>query len=223
MSAPRHNPDGGRQLYYGLYPAIVTDIVDPGELGRVEVRFPWLGTQGDGDVRAWATLTSPYAEGDQGLFVLPETETQVVVGFEAGQLHRPYVVGSCWNGQEAMPETPAAPNNVRLLKTRSGSELRFEDADGSEVVKLSTASGHELVLDNGSQEVVLTHSNGCVIKIDAAGKVDISANSSVDVNAPILNVHAGTANFDGLINCTTLVAKSAVSSPLYSTGAGNVW
>ncbi|MGE4340139.1 MAG: phage baseplate assembly protein V, partial [Pigmentiphaga sp.] len=87
------NPDGGRQQYYGVYPAIVTDIVDPDNLGRVEVKFPWLGTDGERDVRAWATLLSPYADRDQGFLTLPEKDSQVVVAFEAGNLHRPYIVG----------------------------------------------------------------------------------------------------------------------------------
>src|SRR5207244_4315317 len=34
--------------YFGVYPAIVTKIVDPDSLGRVEVQFPWLGKP-DGD------------------------------------------------------------------------------------------------------------------------------------------------------------------------------
>ena len=85
--------------YFGLYPALVADIVDPEHLGRVQVRFPWLGEAGQ-DVRAWATLLSPYADNDQGLLALPEVDSQVVVGFEAGNLRRPYVVGACWNGRE---------------------------------------------------------------------------------------------------------------------------
>ena len=78
--------------FFGLYPAIVTDIVDTDRLSRVQVSFPWLGDDGD-RVRAWATLLTPYADDDQGFVALPEVGTQVVVGFEAGDLHRPYVVG----------------------------------------------------------------------------------------------------------------------------------
>ncbi len=213
--------DGEAMRHFGLYPAIVKDVVDPQSLGRVQLGFPWLGAAGE-SVRAWATLLSPYAEKDQGLMVLPSVGTQVVVGFEAGDLRRPYVVGACWNGIETMPETPLASNDKRLIKTRSGSLLEFDDKEGAPKVTLSMKSGHKLVLDDGAQEVTFTHKNGASIKIDAGGKVSIKGNSSVDVTAPTLNVHAGTANFDGLINCSTLLAKTAVSSPLYTTGAGNV-
>ena len=84
--------DGSAPGYFGVYPAFVTDLVDPDSLGRIEVRFPFLGTDGDRDVRAWATLCTPYADADSGLEILPEVGSQVVVAFEAGQpppsLHR---------------------------------------------------------------------------------------------------------------------------------------
>lgn len=216
-------PDGGLQQYFGLYPAIVTDLVDPDDLGRIEVKFPWLGTSGERDVRAWATLLTPYADDDQGLLVLPEVDSQVVVAFEAGNLRRPYIVGSCWNGREALPERPEAANNKRLIKTRSGSLLEFDDTDGATRVTLSTSSGHQLILDAGGQEISVRHSGGSSITLQASGKIEITANAAVDINAAVLNVHAPVANFDGIVNCTTLVASAAVSSPSYTPGAGNIW
>src|SRR5439155_10449165 len=99
------------------------------------------------EVRAWATLLTPYADNDQGLFVLPEVDTQVVVGFEAGCLRRPYIVGSAWNGIESQPEQPAAPNNKRLIKSRSGSLLEFDDTQGAAKVTLWMKSGHILVMN----------------------------------------------------------------------------
>jgi hypothetical protein len=71
--------------------------------------------------------------------------------------------------------------------------------------------------------VTVTHQNGCKIMFDASGKIAVQANSSVDVTAPVFNVHAATANFDGIVNCTTLIASSGVVSPSYTPGAGNVW
>jgi len=36
-------------------------------------------------------------------------------------------------------------------------------------------------------------------------------------------VHAATADFDGIINCQTIICESGVVSPMYTPGAGNVW
>lgn len=215
-------PDGDASRYFGVFPSIVTDIVDPDSLGRIQVKFPWLGADGD-TVRAWATLLTPYADDDQGFQVLPAVDTQVVVAFEAGDLRRPYIVGSAWNGREAMPESPAAPNNKRLIKSRAGSLLEFDDTDGAAKVTVSMKSGHKVVLDDSAQEVTLQHSNGCVIKMNIAGQVEIQANATVEITASAVNVHAPVATFDGIINCTTLIASSGVVSPSYTPGTGNIW
>ena len=215
-------PDGAGSRYFGVYPAIVTDIVDPKALGRIQVKFPWLGTDGE-TVRAWATLLTPYADDDQGFQFLPSVDTQVVVAFEAGDLSRPYIVGSAWNGKEKLPDDPAAPNNKRLIKTRAGSLLEFDDTDGALKVTLSMKSGHKLVLDDSAVEIQLMHSNGCVIRFTAGGQIEIQANATVELTATAFNIHAPTATFDGLINCTTLIASSGVVSPSYTPGAGNIW
>ncbi|MGE3309003.1 MAG: phage baseplate assembly protein V [Limisphaerales bacterium] len=215
-------PDGQAPRYFGVYPALVTDIVDPDQLGRIEVKLPWLGADGDA-VRAWATLLSPYADDDQGFEVLPAVGTQVVIAFEAGDLRRPYILGSAWNGREALPEAPEAANNKRLIKTRSGSLLEFDDTEGAAKVTLSMRSGHKLVLDDSGSEVVLTHSNGSVLRFTAGGQIELQANATVEVTASAVNVHAATATFDGIVNCTTLIASSGVVSPSYTPGAGNIW
>jgi uncharacterized protein involved in type VI secretion and phage assembly len=215
-------PDGGPPRYFGLYPAIVTNIVDDKQLGRIELKFPWLGADGD-DVRAWATLLTPYADDDQGFEVLPAKDTQVVVGFEAGDLRRPYIVGACWNGKEKLPVSPESANNKRVIKTRAGSLLEFDDTDGSAKVTLSMKSGHKLVLDDSAQQVQLTHSNGCEVKLDSSGNVTVTATSGVTINAPSsLTVNAPSSTFSGSITCMALTATS-VTSPVYSQGAGNVW
>jgi uncharacterized protein involved in type VI secretion and phage assembly len=222
MRIEAFRPDGDAPRYFGVYPALVTDITkDHDSLGRIEVKFPWLGSDG-ADVRALATLCTPYADDDQGFEMIPAVDSQVVVAFEAGNLSRPYIIGACWNGREQLPESPLQPNNKRLIKTRSGSLLEFDDSDGAAKVTVSMQSGHILVLDDGAQEVKLQHANGSMIKINAAGQVSVIANSTVEVTAAAVNVHSPAAIFDGLIQCQTLVTTSVVSAS-YTPGAGNIW
>lgn len=220
--ASSFRPDGEAPRYFGVYPALVTDLVDPDSLGRIELRFPWLGTAG-ANVRAWATLLTPYADNDQGFQMLPEVDSQVVVAFEAGNLERPYIVGACWNGVASLPDPPSAPNNKRLIKTRSGSILEFDDTEGAPKITVQTSGGHKLVLDDGAMQVTLQHSNGCVITMNAGGQVQVQANATVEVTASAVNVHAPTATFDGMVTCQTLIANVGVVSPSYTPGAGNIW
>ncbi|MFF3935661.1 phage baseplate assembly protein V [Streptomyces phaeofaciens] len=214
--------DGSGPRYFGVYPALVTDIVDDRQLGRVEVRFPWLGKEGDRDVRAWATLCSPYADGDQGLLAFPEVDSQVLVAFEAGDLRRPYVIGSAWNGRAATPHRPERANNLRQLRSRADSRLQFDDTAGAEAVRITTASGHEVILDNATQHVTVKHATGCVIRLTPTS-VEIQANVSVDVKAPMVTVNAPLSTFNGLVKCGTLVTDQMVVSPAYTPGAGNIW
>jgi uncharacterized protein involved in type VI secretion and phage assembly len=217
-----HRPrDGEGARWFGLYPALVSDLVDPDNLGRIKVRFPSFGSDGD-MVSAWATLLTPYADNDQGLQILPEVDSQVVVGFEAGDLQRPYIVGACWNGRASLPEDALAANNLRTLKTRAGSLLQFDDSQGAPSITLSTQGGHEIKLDEGAQSITITHLNGCKIEINIAGQVTITANATLEINASAVNVHAPMVNCDGVVQCQTLITTSVVS-PSYTPGAGNIW
>jgi uncharacterized protein involved in type VI secretion and phage assembly len=215
--------DGSAPGYFGVYPALVTDIVDREELGRIEVRFPTLGAEGDRDVRAWATLCTPYADNDQGLAILPEVGSEVVAAFEAGNFRRPYIVGSAWNGQAALPHPPEAANNIRMLRSRGDSRLEFDDTAGALKLSITMSAGHKVVLDDATKEITVQHQNGCSIRITAAGAVEIQANSQISLTAPALNVHSAVASFDGVVKCTTLQASVLVSSPAYTPGAGNLW
>ncbi|HYN56452.1 MAG TPA: phage baseplate assembly protein V [Motilibacterales bacterium] len=215
--------DGAAPGYFGVYPAIVTDIVDPTSLGRIEVRFPFLGTDGDKAVRAWATLCSPYADADSGLQILPEVDSQVVVAFEAGNLRRPYIIGSAWNGQAALPEAPADANDIRLLRSRANSRLEFDDNRSSPKITLRTRSGHEIVIDEGAGgEITVEHAGGCSVRITPTS-VEVNANVDVSVNAIMVDVTAPISTFSGIVKAQTVIADSFVISPAYTPGVGNIW
>jgi uncharacterized protein involved in type VI secretion and phage assembly len=216
-------PDGSAPGYFGVYPAIVTDIVDEKRLGRVEVRFPFLGTEGDRDVRAWATLCSPYADDEQGLEILPEVGSQVVVAFEAGNLRRPYVLGAAWNGRAALPHQPEQANNIRMLRSRADSRLEFDDTAGAEKVSVTMASGHRVVLANAAQELTVQHANGCVVRMTADGSIEIQANVALNITATSVTVNAPVSTFNGIVKCTMLKAETLVNSPVYTPGVGNLW
>lgn len=223
MALPEY-VDGQGPRYFGVYPALVTQLYDdPDRMGRVQVQFPSLGTDGNRDVRAWAMLCSPYADGDQGLQIMPEKGSQVVVAFEAGDFRRAYIVGATWNGTTKLPHDPEQKNNIRLLRTRSDSRLEFDDTDGSPKISVTTKKGYKVIVDEGTQTITIAHPNKCTIVLTQDGSVQINGTKSVDVTAPKVNVNAATSTFSGAVNCLTLKANVSITSPLYSTGVGNLW
>ena len=53
-------------------------------------------------------------------------------------------------------------------------------------------------------------------------QVKITANSTVEITASTVNVHAPMVNCDGVVRCQTLITQSVVS-PSYTPGARNIW
>lgn len=224
---PAHaGPRSDTVLHPGLHPASVVALEgDPEGRQRIKVRLDWLAATDGGDPpEAWAVLVTPYADADQGFQMLPEVGSTVVVGFLAGHIDHPYVLGAVWNGSAAAPEAFSDANDKRLIRTRSGSRLEFDDTAGAVAVRITTPGGHEVVLDDGGLNVVITASSGARIELTAAGGVTIEAASTVDVTAAMVTVDAPVSQFNGIVTCDTLIAKGGgVVSPMYTPGAGNVW
>jgi uncharacterized protein involved in type VI secretion and phage assembly len=211
--------------HHGLYPATVVALAgDPDNRQRIKVRFDWLaGSTGDPPI-AWAVIVTPYADADQGFQMLPEIDSTVVVGFLAGHLDHPYVIGAVWNGNAPAPEAFSDANDKRIVQTRSGSRLEFDDTDGAVAIRVSTPGGHRVVMDDAGTNVKVTASSGASIELTAAGGVKIDAASTVDVTAAMVTVDAPMSQFKGVVTCETLIAQGGgVVSPSYTPGAGNVW
>ncbi len=235
-------PDGGTQCYYGIYPALVSDS-EPDSLGRIEVELPWAGTNHHDEagqqqattepLHLRATLMSPWASGDQGLVAIPETGSQVMVAFEAGNVLRPYVVGACWNGVDRMPHqgkgnqgaqahTPAHEDR-RVFRTKHGHYIELDDGvDGTKIV-VSTSQEHRIELDEDADSITVRHKGGHTLVLHADGRIEINANSTVDIKANAVNVKAMTSTFQGDVICKNLTAQLSITSPLYSQGTGNLW
>ncbi len=177
------------------------------------------------DVRAWATLCTPYADDDQGFEIMPAVDTQVVVAFEAGDLRRPYVLGACWNGSRVAARVAGRGRTTSGCGRRApGSLLEFDDTDGAAKVTVSMKSGHKLVLDDAAQEVSSRIRTAARSTIDVGGQV--SRARQLDGRGHRRRRSTCTPrprSSTASINCTTLIATSASCRPSYTPGAGNVW
>ena len=58
--------------------------------------------------------------------------------------------------------------------------------------------------------------------LTVGGQVTVTANSTVDVTAAVINLKAPMVKCDGVVKCETLITQ-AVVSPSYTPGAGNIW
>jgi uncharacterized protein involved in type VI secretion and phage assembly len=220
---------GGR--WYGVFPASVTDIKDPDNMGRVKVTLPWSPDTGSARYEVWARLATLMGGNNRGSWFIPDVSDEVLVGFEGGDPRRPYVLGGLWNGKDSAPESMDGSGNnyKKVLRSRNGVKITMDDQDGQEKFIVETPGGQKVTLQDGPGQVEIDDSNGNSIKLEASGititasaKVTINAGATVDVSASMVNVTAGMSVFSGVVQCDTLISNTVISS-VYTPGAGNIW
>jgi uncharacterized protein involved in type VI secretion and phage assembly len=218
-----------RKRLYGVYPALVTDIADPDQQGRVKIRLPW-SPDSDGGYDVWARLALLMAGNNRGTWFIPDVGDEVLVTFEAGDPRHPYVIGALWNGQDAPPERmdSSGQNDLKVIRSRNGVKVTLDDSSGQEQMVLETPGGQKITLKDGPGAVEIVDSNGNSVKLETSGitvnasaKVTINA-STVAVSAGMVTVDAGMSRFSGVVQADTIISNSVISAS-YTPGAGNIW
>jgi phage protein D len=190
---------------------IVTDNQDPKSWGRVKVKFPTLTEE---HASHWARVVALGASNARGFDCLPEVNDEVLVGFEHGDIHRPYVLGGVWNGKDAPPEKvtdsiQGGKVRLRTLKTRTGHILQFveEDKGSSKAgVRLETTGGHKIYLNDSEACIEIETTGGHKITMDdlgksisvnstgnlslkAQGNIEIKANGTITINGALISLN----------------------------------
>jgi uncharacterized protein involved in type VI secretion and phage assembly len=165
--------------------ALVTDNVDPDELGRLKVKFPTLHEE---PLSFWLRQVSPNAGKERGLYALPEKEDEVLVVFLQGSQDVGIIIGQFWNGidkppPEAKDKMPKAgdqdtgaewstdkytegskdlsKNDRRFWKSRSGALMVFDDTSGKESVHLWDKDKNlSMVFDSSTKRIILANKEG---------------------------------------------------------------
>jgi uncharacterized protein involved in type VI secretion and phage assembly len=187
----------------GLVTAVVTNINDQDNMGRIKVKFGWLG-EIESD---WVRMAAPMAGAQRGLLILPEVNDEVVVAFEHGDVNHPYVLGVLWSQTDKPPLTTSeavANGKVakRTFKTTAGHQVTFVDGtSGGPQIMVRSKSGHEVILDDtsGSEKISIkdktgqnsmeinSTTNSMAIKVngdftvDAKGKVEIKSMQALNL------------------------------------------
>jgi uncharacterized protein involved in type VI secretion and phage assembly len=230
MIATERLPAGLGGRWYGVYPALVSDIKDPDNQGRVKVTLPWSPDTGGSRYEAWARLATMMGGNNRGTWFIPDVNDEVLVVFEGGDVRRPYVVGGLWNGSDTPPDSmDGAGNNYRkVIRSRNGVKLTLDDTSGQEKFIVETPGGQKITMQDGPGAIKVEDSNGNSIKLEASG-ITITTSAKVTVSATVVAVSAGmvtvdsaVAKFSGIVTCDTLISNSVISAS-YTPGAGNIW
>jgi hypothetical protein len=155
--------------FYGKYRGFVVENADPEQLGRLKLQVP--SVLGKEVVTGWATPCMPYGGmANQGTLFIPEVGAGVWVEFEEGDLEFPIWVGTFWSkpedndnnselpkpnntedgtdAEESIQGDEQEPPTRKIIKTKKGHTLQFEDADEQEMIAIIEGiKKHRLLFD----------------------------------------------------------------------------
>ncbi|MBA3465235.1 MAG: hypothetical protein H0T46_35215, partial [Deltaproteobacteria bacterium] len=178
IDRPMHLAQRANKLR-GVHLAIVDENKDgDGNPGyRVKVKFPWLNDQ---EKTYWARIAVPMAGKDRGTYFLPEKDDQLLVVFEHGDVDRPIVIGAAWSKKQEWPEVnESAKNQTKMIKSRCGHRVIFDDKDGAEKVT---------VVDKTKKNKIVLDPVNKLIKIECDGDIEIKAAANVILHAKTLKM-----------------------------------
>jgi uncharacterized protein involved in type VI secretion and phage assembly len=193
----------------GVVVGIVTNNQDPDGMGRIKVKFPWLNDQ---DESHWARVCSLMAGKGRGAYFLPEINDEVLIAFEHGDRRFPYILGGLWNGKDSPPATnDDGTNDIRLIKSRSGHVIRFNDKNGNETVEITDKNGNSITYDTANNSLTITTKKDITLSapqgaitldartveiksstqtvLQAASTMDVKANATMTIKGAMVNIN----------------------------------
>lgn len=109
--------------------AFVAETLDPQNLGRIRVRYPWQNSKDDAS--PWIRITLPLATKGGAVNFTPQVGDEVMVGYVNGNIDHPYGMGYLAAPFVNKKWSNALPldqyGGVHGIKTKTGHHLTFED------------------------------------------------------------------------------------------------
>src|SRR4051794_34768922 len=148
---------------------------------------------------------------NRGWFFIPEKDDEVLVMFEHGDVNRPIVIGALYNGKDKPPDKNPGSNPRRMIKSRGGSKITFDDENGKLIIEDGGGKG-KITFEAGCNKISFEASSGDVCiqtpagntqvvakdaKFTAAGKVEIHAGSGIKIEGKEVTIKASDVTLSG--------------------------
>lgn len=173
------------QRYYGVVEAIVVEN-DGDDEGRIKVKFPWF----DGStVTDWCRVSQLYAGGGYGSVFVPEIDDEVLVAFVHGDMRFPIILGGLYNGVDKPPTARKDGVDQKIIRTRHGHEVLFNDAADKAAVRIKSAAGHVVEMDDQGKAIKITAAAG--------GSVTVTAEGDITLKAPKVTIESSKIDIGG--------------------------
>jgi type VI secretion system secreted protein VgrG len=162
---------------------MVKDNQDPDKLGRVKISFWWMeGKQ----TTPWVKIVTPYVHKKAGFYFVPAKNSRVLVGFEDGDVEKPFCLGNLYD-DDSNPDPDWAGNanesnaQMHVIRTASGNTIEFHDSGGEEKIRIYDAKKkNEITLDGANSELKIVAAETLTIQ---AKDIEIKADNGLKIEA----------------------------------------
>ncbi len=195
--------EAGEPEIQGVVIGVVVENNNDDFKGMVKVEL--LVREGKKNITDWIKVVSPYGGTNWGMYNIPEVGDEVLVAFEQGSIHKPFVIGSIYMADNKMVNKAYnKENNIKSIRTRGGHEIVFYDQDDSQYIDVKTPKKINLRLDDKKNKITLTDADSKnLIEIDIENsKITIQGESKI-----LLNSNSSKISIEGDSN--NITAKSS--------------
>jgi uncharacterized protein involved in type VI secretion and phage assembly len=172
--------------YYGVVEALVVEN-DGDDEGRVKLQFPWFDQT---TVTDWCRVSQLYAGNGYGSVFVPEKGDEVLVAFVHGDMRFPIVLGGLYNGADKPPTARTDGRDQKIIRTKHGHEVLLDDTESKAAVRIKSAAGHMVELDDEGKEIRITAAEGGSVTVTAKGEITLKA-PKVTVDSSNIELGAG--------------------------------
>ncbi|WP_027393185.1 type VI secretion system Vgr family protein [Aquimarina latercula] len=177
--------------------ATVVDNADPDGMSRIKVQCIWQ--KQSGETTPWIRVMTPHAGGDKGFHFIPEKGEEIILGYEAGNIERPFVMGTMYNGTAKPDSWQTDTNDIKAIKTRSGHLIEFKDTDGAESITITDKNSNVINIDTANNNITVTALEEMTLN---AKNLKINVQENFDVSV-------GENKNESIGNKQTLTAKQS--------------
>jgi uncharacterized protein involved in type VI secretion and phage assembly len=179
---------------------MVTNNDDPEGLGRVRVKYPALGDSTEG---WWARIASVASGGDRGVLMMPRPGDEVLVAFEHGDVRRPYVIGSLWNGRAKPGDLVQKDGSFVLqsdekMTTVARKEIRFTGRDDFTVEtdgKISESAKGDVTIESSTGKVTVKGATSLALEANVDITIKVGASKITMTTAGAVSISATAVSF----------------------------
>ena len=150
-------------------------------------------------ITEWCRVCQFYAGADFGAFWIPEVGTEVLVAFVHGDMRLPVILGGLYNGLDKPSSHRNDDTDEKVIRTRAGHEIVFDDQSGQEKITIiDSSTKNSIVINTKSNEITIEAKEGKII-LNGVGGVEIKSSKKIilDAGSDLDATAKGTMNLKG--------------------------